>query len=786
MAGNRKTKDAGRETHSVPAGDARIGEDLKTWHCVAVLAAMVAVFFRDQLLGNAWLWEDFLYFSYPVRSFAATSMAMGQMPLWNPYTFNGMPFLADIQTTVFYLPLTALALAVRDGALGFYWLELVVIAHYILAGVSMFLLALSFGLKRLPSLFAGATYMLSGFMITHAIHQQIITLVAWYPLAFLLFRKVLSTGEWRWVFLCALVIGHSTLAGYPQLSLYLYFFLFLYFAFESFTSYKGGALFSTPALKLYTRVAAVILLSLSLAMIQLLPTFELADLSQRAQITYEKATEGSLAWSQFLTLIYPKFFGSAGANGYNYWGPGTYWYYWETCIYIGVLPLLLMGVSAFAIRKNKSVAFFWGVAIFVLMFALGNNFLMHKLFFDFVPGFATFRNPARMGIWFSFAAALLSAFALQTLLSTELTKRDRTNLIRVLLSVAGIGILLWGLTLSGTLSDTFSFMKNPHALQVVKKELNISLSLLVVSVGAIWMIAARRIWLRLAGPALLVLFFLDMVQFGGDQNSAKVDPSLYFKRAGNAVQFLKNEGKTEIFRVNTRNSQGMVMDRNQGMVDRIYTMEGYTPLVLQRVYAPYGTSDQTYDLLNVKYRTVTDQKTGNLSLVDHPSYFQRAFFLYDVHVVHGDAELAAYFKNPEFNHRVTAVLEEDPGIALAAPSHLPTWNAHITSYENNRISLDVKTSQDGLLVLSEIYYPGWKAYIDNHEATVLRADYNLRSVVVKSGVHKVVFSFEPVSYARGKMVTLASLLLCGVGVFVSQSRTRRRSFSNPPIEETGR
>jgi len=386
-----------------------VGAALRDWKAPALFAGMTVLFFHRILLGEAWLWEDMMYFSYPVRVFAATSMAMGHLPLWNPYTFSGMPFMADIQTTVLYLPCAALALFVRDGGLNFYWLEFMVIAHYVFAGWGMYMLASSLDLQRAPALFAGAAYMLSGFMITHAIHQQIITMVAWFPLVTMLFRISLTQASWRPAFLCALLLGHSTLAGYPQLSLYFHAFLFAYFLFLLLGAHRGRALLSRPACVLAAKAAVIVGLGLAVAAIQLLPTAELAALSQRAQITYEKSTEGSLAWLQLLTLFVPKLFGAAGAALSAYWGPGTYWYFWETCIYIGILPLMLMVVSALCVRKNPHVFFFWGVALLTLLFALGNSFLLHKLVLDYVPGFDKFRNPARAGVFFSLAGSLLSA-----------------------------------------------------------------------------------------------------------------------------------------------------------------------------------------------------------------------------------------------------------------------------------------------------------------------------------------------------------------------------------------
>ena len=751
------------------------------WQAITILALLVVVFFREILVGTAFLWEDFLYFSYPVRNFAATSVAMGSLPLWNPYTFNGMPFLADIQTTVFYLPSMLLSLFTAGGKLSFYWLELMVIAHYVLAGASMFYLARSFGMRNFSALFAGAAYMLSGFMIVHAIHQQIITMVAWYPLILLFFHNALTRKEWSWVFLTALVLGHSILAGYPQLSLYFYFFLLVYFLFEVLTTYRGRALLSRPALTIAMKAVIIVALSVAVAMIQLLPTYEISGLSQRAQITYEKSAEGSLAWSQVLTLYFPRLFGTADAHGYNYWGPGTYWYFWETCIYLGALPLLLTVLSLVLVKRNKYVAFFWGYAIFSLVFALGDNLFVHKLFFNFIPGFSTFRNPARMGIFLTFAAALLSGFALNHLLYEERQAADRRRLLTLLGGTVGAGALVWLLLLTGSITDVPATMRNAQEiLSAARKDDLVSLLGLLVS-GALIFSLLRGTGVGIARLLLIPVFFVDMLLFGGSQNTSPTDPKDYFGRTEALVRFFKEEGRTEIFRVNTRNSQGMIMDRNQGMIDRIFMMEGYTPLALQRAHAPLSDT-QAFDLLNVKYKTVTDERAHALAVAKNETYFPRAFFLYRTHVVHGEGELVSYLKSPEFDHRTTAVLEKEPAFTLTPAPGQPQGNARITGYENNKIEMDLSTDRDGFLVLSEIFYPGWKAYIDGKETEIYCTDYNLRGMFVPQGSHKAVVRFEPASYARGFWVSLLTLTLCGAGLGISLLMSRRRGGA--PIAET--
>jgi hypothetical protein len=216
----------------------------------------------------------------------------------------------------------------------------------------------------------------------------------------------------------------------------------------------------------------------------------------------------------------------------------------------------------------------------------------------------------------------------------------------------------------------------------------------------------------------------------------------------------------------------MILDRNQGMIDRIFMMEGYTPLALQRVYPPMRSGDQMLDLLNVKYKTVVDEG-GAARFVPHPTYLPRAFFLYDVCVVGSEAELRDTLQSPTFNHRTTAVLEQNPLFRPARPAVPPRWSATIRGYSNTLITLDVETSSPGILMLSETYYPGWRAYVDGVQTDIYRTDYSLRSLCVPAGSHRVEVRFEPESFSRGVLISATTCLLCAAGIGLSLFRSRR-------------
>ncbi|MFH2004882.1 MAG: YfhO family protein [Bacteroidota bacterium] len=219
----------------------------------------------------------------------------------------------------------------------------------------------------------------------------------------------------------------------------------------------------------------------------------------------------------------------------------------------------------------------------------------------------------------------------------------------------------------------------------------------------------------------------------------------------------------------------MILDRNQGMVDKIFMMEGYTPLSLQRIYPPAETWDKVCDLLNAKYRIEVDEAARSMKLKTSNTYLPRSYFVYDYRVITDENSIKAYMSSQEFNPRQTVILEEDPKITGDRQNDWSSWKANIASYNLNSIYLDVSTPKDGILVLSEIYYPGWNAFIDGVKHKVLRSNWNLRAVPVKQGNHKVQIKFEPESFKRGSFITLSSIGLCAIGIVYSLYKKKKKA-----------
>jgi len=260
-----------------------------------------------------------------------------------------------------------------------------------------------------------------------------------------------------------------------------------------------------------------------------------------------------------------------------------------------------------------------------------------------------------------------------------------------------------------------------------------------------------------------------MFLFGGDQNNAALNPNEYFRRAEPAVRFLRDEGSRELFRTNTRNQYGMVMDRNQGMVDRVATTEGYTPLVLQRALPIFAGDRVMFDIMNVKYKTVAAGPQGRLTLALQPTYMPRASVLFDYRVAGTEEAVMTAMRDSTWDHRATVILEKPPSLPVTPGAGSAT--ARVTEFENNRIAIDVGTPANGILLLAEVWYPGWIAAVDGQPAEILRADYSLRAVAVPAGQHHVVVTFAHPPFILGGWITAGGLLLCLAGIVSLRHRT---------------
>ncbi len=429
---------------------------------------------------------DLLLYFYPLRDYASQAVREGRLPLWNPYTFMGAPFLANSQVGFFY-PLNLL-MAWLPVEVAVSWS---IALHLAIAALGAYALARrALGLGRPASFAAGLAFGLGGYLGAQAEHLNQIHVLAWLPWALWLGVRVGQGASWRAAVGLALVIALQILAGHAQS---------LYISLVGLLLTLGGQWLweGLRARRLHPmaliRAALIALLALALAgltcAVQLLPTLELAGESARAGgLPFNEA--GSFSWRPWV---------AARALMPTYGDP----LFPEYVAYLGAAGMALTALGALAYRRPAAWPIFpilLLIAGFIL--ALGVATPLFGLLYRLLPGFNLFRAQARWLVLFALGAALLIGLGVQQI-------RDGLSAQRALgwrltwLSVVGLWLL--GLLVGARASPEDEY----RALPAQPVLLGWALSLVLVS---ILVFGARRMP-ALAFVLALVVELLAASQF---------------------------------------------------------------------------------------------------------------------------------------------------------------------------------------------------------------------------------------------------------------------------------
>ena len=181
------------------------------------------------------------------------------------------------------------------------------------------------------------------------------------------------------------------------------------------------------------------------------------------------------------------------------------------------------------------------------------------------------------------------------------------------------------------------------------------------------------------------------------------------------------------------------------------------------------------NMLNTRY-FILPLQTGQTVPLQNPYTYGNAWLVDEVkYVPNANEELSAL---GEMNLRHVAVADEKFRQQLGESQQQDTTSVvRITAYEPNRLSYDVRTGRGGVIVFSEIYYPGWTATVDGQPAELGRVDYVLRALQVQPGEHKVELSFFPKSVQNTETIAYVSLVLLLLLVVLGLFNVQRSMFN---------
>ena len=523
----------------------------------------------------------------------------------------------------------------------------------------------------------------------------------------------------------------------------------------------------------------------------------------------------------------------------QYWGnqPGT-----SGPVYVGAFVLMLFVLGLFIVKGPMKWALFLATGLSILL-SWGHNFMWFTdLFLDYVPMYAKFRTVASILVIAEFTIPLLAMLALKKIFDTPdfftqkiriylgtskhpIIAHNTTNMFWLWVSFIATGgmALLFAIMPSIFFPDYVSASELEAMKQIPSEYLGPLLSnlqeirisiftadcwrtffVIVLGTAVLLLLRMKKIQPKYAVGAIIVLCLVDMWQVNKrylndgmfversvretPQQETATDRQIMQDKAPdyrvlNLASNTFNENETSYYHKSIGGYHAAKLRRYQEMIDQyigkeMRDMQG--AIVNAQGDMTRVAGDSIYpvlNMLNTKY-VILPLQGGQTAPLLNPYAFGNAWFVDRIsYVDNANAEIDAVGK---LNLRHEAVADSKFKDVLGEPVAQQS-NAVVTlkKYEPNELTYTVESQKGGIVVFSEVYYPGWTATVDGTDTPVGRVNYILRAINVKPGKHTVVLTFKPASVKNTETAAYVAYLLLvlaiAAGVFFEMKRRKNET-----------
>jgi hypothetical protein len=704
---------------------------------------------------------DSLTLFYPWRVFQEFALHRKELPLWNPRILGGTPFLANAQSALFY-PIHLLLLIQRPATL---W-TVKLLLNLMLSGVFTAMFVRSIGGSPMGSIASGILFSCCGFLAAWQTFTSLADAAIWLPFILWSLHRLCLRPAIPAMAVSAAAFAMPVLAGHPETAAHLT------------VAGCGYALWQCVAygrkdhsiLRRLCWVAAAGMLGIGISAVQIIPTLEW--LGQIDHGLDERWPPRPV--HEMLSFISRDILGDPNSAGLTI--P-------ESAAYIAPMALLLASV-AFSSRNRRYFSFF--LLLVILSLAIIQGWQPVQWLVEQTPILSGIRN-GRLLLVVDFGVAVLAGLGLTSLCEESPARlslrRYRWISLLVTFIAVGIGVAV----LSSSTHAPIGRLRGPES------------SAVFLALGFI-VIAARLA--NLISPRTFVVLALSVLSFDMLTFRSGILPFASRKEIFPPVatfQFLKANADPAVYRVG---SIGDTYLSNAEMVYGLDAVDGYDlelrlaqnfltdfgfPTTGLNLSAEHivGLTDRRLDLMNLRYLVATTDNNSYEVLATRPDRFKlvladgsvrilenlralpRALFvpaLPDaIEVITKDNGQLARLKDPAFDPEKSVVLSAAPPEFGAGPvsngsSSAPGKVSVVSAGINESVFKTVNT-QPGLLIVGQVFYPGWVAIVDGKEKPVVRADYALTGVPLGEGAHTVRLVFRPVSFRIGLAISIASCAL---------------------------
>jgi hypothetical protein len=817
------------EAISAPAQSLRIRQHLI---CVAViLAAIIAMFWRVFFLGETLIdvatlnnqlpWgystgetsnhpynRRDLTDTYATREyFIVEAYRDGEMPLWNPYTMAGHPIYADGVTKIFSPFLVFYYFF--DVPVGY---SLARIAELMLAACLMYTFLICIGAGIEGSLAGALVFSFSSHSMFHLTGLGWWGGLAWLPLIILFADRAATRRSYRYAILAGVFLAAQFFCGWMQNQIYYVGAVALYYL---FFAYRHR---SRQSLGLMMVTLAV---GFALSVTQWLPVMELLRYSNRKIVPTEIGYIYLPFW-YLTTLIFPNLFGEADdVKTLNLFTAINVSH--DHILYISIAALALVGFCIYSYCQKQIedeerrfcisyLLLLAGIALFLMMATP-----LYIYVTRFIPVLQVIRVTVRAGVLFIFPASVLAGIGMNAFLnatreSLEPFFRYARRFFIAALSFVAAGVIAsiifrWtGFASNAEGRGKLNFLRRSASVlseQFLPPNLDIVLPFVFIAV-MIALIALsrsgklRRDFFFAAIIALIVieLFWHDR-QFNPSFDRNQVFPRTQITDLLGSLppgRVLVVPSDMNSNRRADSDDLKIIAPPNTLLPYQIPTVSGknqqfprwyrdYASLVEPQPYLSHVVFDETrskfLDLLGARYLLTHSSRPApegydfiasaeGLSVYENKNALPRAFLVGEVIEVDPSSALRA-MRDENFDPAKAVIFE---GGSVELQSQI-TGEAVIVADRRNRVVIKTRCAQDSILVLSDNYYPGWKAAVDGAPTIITKANVTMRAVRVPAGEHVVSFDFAPTTLTVSIYMSLAALVIVA-GALVSIEIRKRR------------
>ncbi len=774
------------------------GPNIK-WLFFAVYLFVTIFLFRDFLFSDGMLYgsdtiPDGIYTRQYYKDYHDE---FGGIPKWNPFILGGLPFIDAMHGDTFYPAAWLKFFIPLTRALGYK-----LIWHVFLAGIFMYIFLRILKLRNEAAFLGGLMYMLAPSFVSwiyggHDAKMYVITLL---PLAAAFLEMGMNNPRfYRFVCLGA-VMGLLILTSHVQMAYYSYWAIGLFFLYRLFTS---GDIGSKGITKRVVFFIIAVIIALTLGAVQLLPSYKYTT-SQSVRTgeersDYEYATSFSMHFEEAVGMIVSSFpginftDGRIDREGVTYWGKNPFKLNTE---YHGIVPIIF-ALMALIFLCSRSKWFFLGIAMLSLIYSLGAETPVYKLFYTLVPGVKNFRAPSMMIFIFFFAFVVLASKFISSLLDekTSLRKEDRRLLyavgvvlvIAVVVSVMGPNFFeLWNSIFYRAMPDNKANAMIAN-VPYFTRDLWRVVILISVSIMGVWMFLSRKIG-ELAFIILIALVIFIDDSYVDKKFITVIDPKTYNGTVPDQTVWEIQSKITEsrmpfrvlgLFSGKSANYYAMFriqaadgMHNNELQSYELFKGGGYSQnftsfWVERNNFVPEGLAKNNFlKVSGVKY-LILPTSQGWTQLFENEYALDRAFIVHGCVAVDSDTAAVEMLKDSSFDPSQEVIITGKVAQPNADKESASESVVKSFAYTENGMNISADFRAHGFLVLAENYVPYWKAEVDGEPAVIHKAFGTFMAVECSEGNHQINFTFWSSPYNNGKKLTLSSLVFIIVSFAVS-------------------